>query len=43
MILLSDFKGAAPLGRRKDMSVYVSTCTIYDFNALTPLVWKLWR
>jgi len=27
----------------KDMSVHVLTCTSYDFNALTPDVWKLWR
>jgi hypothetical protein len=25
------------------MSVHVSTCTSYDFNTLTPVVWKLWR
>jgi hypothetical protein len=25
------------------MSVHVSPCTNYDFNALTPVVWKLWR
>jgi len=31
------------LDRSKDMSVHVSTCTSYDFNALTPVVWKLWR
>jgi hypothetical protein len=29
------------LDRNKDMSVYVSTCTRYDFNALAPVVWKL--
>jgi len=27
----------------KDMSVSVSTCTSYYFNALTPDVWKLWH
>jgi len=26
----------------KDMFVYVSTCTSYDFNALTPVVWQFW-
>jgi hypothetical protein len=25
------------------MSVLVSTCTSYDFNALMPAVWKLWH
>jgi len=25
------------------MSVPVSTYTSYDFNALTPVVWKLWH
>jgi len=30
-----------PLDRIKDMTVHVSTCTRYDFNSLTPLVWKL--
>jgi hypothetical protein len=29
--------------RLKDMSVHVSTCTTYDFNALMPVVWKVWR
>jgi len=29
--------------RSKDVSVHVSACTSYDFNALTPVVWKLWR
>jgi hypothetical protein len=43
MILLRDFKAAMPLDRIKDMSVHVSTCISYDFNALTPVVWKLWR
>jgi hypothetical protein len=31
------------LDRSKDISVHVSTCTSYDFNALTPVVWQLWR
>jgi hypothetical protein len=25
------------------MFMHVSACTIYDLNALTPVVWKLWR
>jgi len=29
------------LDRSKDMSVHVSTCTSYDSNILTPVVWKL--
>jgi hypothetical protein len=43
IILLRYFKGAMRLDRSKDMSVHVSTCTSYDFNALTSVVWKLWR
>jgi len=35
MILLRDLKGAMRLDRSKDMSVRVSTCNSYDFNALT--------
>jgi len=27
----------------KDMSIHVSACTSCDFNALTPVIWKLWR
>jgi len=27
----------------KDMSVHISTYTIYDFSALTQVVWKLWH
>jgi len=27
----------------KDMLVHVSTSTSYDFNTLTPVVWKLWH
>jgi hypothetical protein len=42
MILLRDLKGAMRLDHSKDMSVHVSTCTSYDFNALTSVVWKLW-
>jgi len=26
-----------------DMSVHVSTCTSYDFNALMPVVCQLWH
>jgi len=29
--------------RSKDMSVHVSTCTSYNFDILTPVMWKLWR
>jgi len=43
MILLLDSEGVIRLDRSKDMSVHVSTCASYDFNALTPVVWKLWR
>jgi len=42
MILLNDTTGIMPLDRSKNMFVYVSTCTIYDLNALTPVVWTLW-
>jgi len=31
------------LDHSKDVSVHVSTCISYNFNALTPVVWKLWR
>jgi hypothetical protein len=41
--LLRLLKGAMTLGRSKDMSMHVSTCTSYDFKALMPVVWKLWR
>jgi len=27
----------------KDMTVHVSTCISYDFNTLTPVVWKFWH
>jgi hypothetical protein len=43
MTLLSDLKGAMLLDRREDLSAHVSTCIGYDFNALTSVVWKLWR
>jgi hypothetical protein len=42
MILLRDLKGAVRLGRSKDVSVHVSTCTSYNFKALTQVMWKLW-
>jgi len=29
------------LDRCKDVSVHVSACSHYDFNALTPVVWNL--
>jgi len=31
---LRDLKGAMRLDHSKDMSVHVSTCTSYDFNAV---------
>jgi len=43
VILLRYLKGARKLDRSKVMSVHVSTCTSYDFNALTPVIWKSWR
>jgi hypothetical protein len=43
MILLRDLGGGGILIDHKDMSVHVSTCTSYDINALTPVVWNLWR
>jgi len=43
MILVSDLKGIVRLDRSKDKFVHVSTCTNYDLNALTPIVWKLCR
>jgi hypothetical protein len=33
MILLRDLKEAMQLDRSKDISMHVSTCTGYDFNA----------
>jgi len=42
-ILLRDSKEAMPLDRSTDMSVSVSTCTSYDFNATTLVACKLWR
>jgi len=43
MILLRDLKGAMRLCRSEDMSVRASTFIDYDFNALIPVAWKLWR
>jgi len=31
------------LDRGKDVFVHVSTCINYDLNALTQVMWKLWR
>jgi len=41
MILLCDLQGAMQLDCSKHMSVHVSTCASYNFNALPPVVWKL--
>jgi hypothetical protein len=41
MLLLHDLKEAMRHDSSKDMSACVSSCTNYDFNALTPVVWKL--
>jgi len=43
MILFRDLTEAMLFDRSNDLSVDVSTCTRYDFNALTLVVWKLWR
>jgi len=43
MIPMHDLMGATRRNRNKDMSGHVSTLTVYDFNALTPIVWKLWH
>jgi hypothetical protein len=40
MILLRYLKGAMRLGRSKHVSMHISTCTSYNLNALTPVVWK---
>jgi len=42
MILLHDLNGAMCLDCSKDIPVHVLTCTTYDFNTLTTVVWKLW-
>jgi len=41
--LLHDLKGVMGLNSSEDMSVHVLTCRSYYCNALTPVVWKLWR
>jgi len=43
MILLCNSLGAMWLECSKDVSVHVSTCTNYDFNAPMPVVQKLWH
>jgi hypothetical protein len=43
VILLHGSKELMQLGCSKDMFVHLSTSTNYDFNALTPAVWKLWH
>jgi hypothetical protein len=43
IILLRDLNGARRLDHSKDIFVHVSTCNNYDFNALTAVVWRLWR
>jgi hypothetical protein len=43
MILLRDLKVSLRLDHSEDMSAHVSTCISYDLNALTPVVYKLWR
>jgi len=41
MILLCNLEGAMQLDHSKNVSVHISACVSYDFNALTPVVWKL--
>jgi hypothetical protein len=43
ILLLCDLKETVRLDRSKSTSVHVSICTSFDLNALTPVVWKLWR
>jgi hypothetical protein len=43
LILLCNLMAAMQLDNSKDMSAHVSTRTNYDLNALTLVVWKLWR
>jgi hypothetical protein len=43
MILLRNLQGAMRLDHSKYMSLHVSNCTHYDFNALTSVVLKLWH
>jgi hypothetical protein len=43
-MLLHVLKGTTGLDHRsRDTSLHVSTCTNYDFKALTKVIWKLWR
>jgi hypothetical protein len=41
LILSHDLEGSMQLEHSKDMSVYVTACTGYNFSAV-PVVWKLW-
>jgi hypothetical protein len=43
MILLRDLKGAMQLDCNKDMYMHVLARNSCDVNALTLVVWKLWR
>jgi hypothetical protein len=43
MSLLHDLQGPMGFDCSKDMSMHVSTCTIYNFSALMPVIWKVWR
>jgi len=42
-IILHDLKESVCFDHSKDMSVHVSICASYDFNALVHFVWKLWH
>jgi hypothetical protein len=42
-ILLGVLKTAIRFDLSKNMSACVSTCIRYDFNALTLVMWKMWR
>jgi len=42
-ILLRDLKGAMRLHRNRNMTMHITFCNTYDLNALTPVVWDLWR
>jgi hypothetical protein len=41
-ISLCNLKGTMQHDCSKDMAVHVSSCSSYDFNALKPVVWKMW-
>jgi len=43
MILMRAVTGAMRFDHNKLMSTHVFTYSTYNFNALTPVVWKLWR